>query len=129
MKRIFDILFGKLNDFSFENRVFNAIAFVTVLQIIITIFWNLSLGMPLYIIAVVSVIGLICSVYYYFSRFKKKFNAFTYLILACVLLSVVWFLNEGSKGATPFLFLTTSVGIICISEKKRHLLYQYFVKF
>ncbi len=123
MRRIFDILFGKHSDFSFENRVFNAIAFITLLQCVITFFWNLSLGMPSYIISTVSVIGLICAVFYYYSRFRKKFNALSYLILACVLLSVVWFLNEGSQGATSFSFLFTAVGIICISHKKHHLIF------
>jgi len=123
MNRFFDILFGKHNDFSFENRVFNAIAFITVLQCVITFFWNLSLGMPAYIISTVSAIGLICSVFYYYSRFRKKFNALSYLILACILLSVVWFLNEGSRGATSFSFLFTAVGIICISHKKHHFIF------
>ncbi len=123
MKPIFEIFFGKHNDFSFENRVFNAIAFITVLQCVITFFWNLSLGMPIYIISTISVIGLICTVFYYYSRFRKKFNALSYLILACILLSVVWFLNEGSKGATSFSFLFTAVGIICISNKKHHFIF------
>jgi len=129
MKQIFDILFGRINDFTFENRVFNAIAFITLLQCIITFFWNLSLGMPDYIISTVSIIGLICAIFYYFSRFKKEFNAFSYLILACVLLSIVWFLNEGSRGATPFSFLFTAVGIICISPKKNHSLFLVIILF
>ncbi len=123
MNRFFGILFGNTGDFSFENRVFNAIAFITVLQCVITFFWNLSLGMPIYIISTISVIGLICAVFYYYSRFRKKFNALSYLILACILLSVVWFLNEGSKGATSFSFLFTAVGIICISNKKHHFIF------
>jgi serine phosphatase RsbU (regulator of sigma subunit) len=123
MKKILDVLFGKMNEFTFENRVFNAIIFVTVLQCIIAVVWNITLGMPAYLIITIIVIGIICSIFYYYSRIKKKFNAFSYLILACILLSVVWFVNEGSKGATPFLFLTTSAGIICISKKNRHLLF------
>ncbi len=123
MKIILDALFGNMKDFTFENRVFNAIIFVTVLQCIIATIWNITLGMPAYLINTIIVIGLICSVFYYYSRFKKRFNAFSYLVLACVLLSVVWFVNEGSKGATPFLFLTTSAGIICVSKKNRHLLF------
>jgi len=121
MKKILDLLFGKMSDFTFENRVFNAIIFVTVFQCIIAVIWNFSIGMPIYLTLTITVIGFICSIFYYYSRIKKKFNAFSYLILACILLSVVWFLNEGSKGATPFLFLTTSAGIICISQKNRHL--------
>jgi len=121
MKKVLDFLFGKMSDFTFENRVFNAIIFVTVLQCIIAVIWNFTLGMPAFLTITISIIGFICSLFYYYSRLKKQFNAFSYLILACILLSVVWFLNEGSKGATPFLFLTTSAGIICISQKNRHL--------
>jgi len=123
MKKILDILFGKMTDFSFENRVYNAIIFVTVFQCISAAIYNFSKGMPIFLSVTILIIAIVCSGFYYFSRIKKIFNSFSYLILSCILLSIVWFLNEGSNGATTFLFLTNSAGIICISKKNRHLLY------
>lgn len=123
MKKLWNALFGNIHDFSFENRVYNAIIFVTVFQCITAAIYNISKGMPAYLTGVIIIIGLSCLLFYYYSRFQKKFNALHFVLLSSVLLSVVWFLNEGSQGATPFLFLTTSACVISISKKNRHLPY------
>lgn len=129
MKIIVDSLFGNLSSFKFENRVYNAIIFITIFQCVIGAVWNITLKMPFLYTVVIIACGIICSVFYYYSRFKRKFSALAFVFLSCILLSVVWFLNEGSQGATPFLFITASAGVICISPKKRHLLYIAIIVF
>ncbi len=123
MKRALDSIFGSMQHFTFENRVFNAIIFVTVFQCVTAAIYNISIGMPANLSLIIIFIGILCSLFYYFARFKKRFNALSFVLLSSILLSIVWFLNEGSRGATPFLFITSAAGIISISKKKWHLPY------
>lgn len=123
MKRVLDSIFGSMIDFSFENRVFNAIIFVTVFQCLTAAIYNISIGMPAYLNSIIIVIGILCSIFYYFARFKKRFNALSFVLLSSILLSIVWFLNEGSSGATPFLFITSAACTISITKKELHMPY------
>lgn len=115
---VWESLFGKMSDFSAENRAFNV---VTVLSFIILF---TSLVFDIYITqygmaGVLFAAMLLAFVLYYYSRFRKlyKVGIVVFGLSSYLLTSINYFLNAGISGPSLMVFMLTFQLLAAISPQ------------
>ncbi|RYD85646.1 MAG: HAMP domain-containing histidine kinase, partial [Sphingobacteriales bacterium] len=119
---LIDVLIGKANAYSMEARIFHTISVITLAGLILNIFVNYLIGMPLLsrlMFAGVLMIG----VAYYFSRFRGKFNisVIIYNLLSNILLVGNFYYNSGINGPTLLIFMLSCIINISVAPKKQYI--------
>ncbi|MEP6681986.1 MAG: PAS domain S-box protein [Parafilimonas sp.] len=115
---------GSEESFSMENRLYNVVCVLTIA--ILFIFLGNSLMLHLWQSAVIAAaVMLLQFVFFYFSRFKKRFNKSIILnaIVGYVALYFNFFVNSGSNGPTLFVFFLTFHLLIAITPNKMHIVW------
>lgn len=112
---------GSVEEFTLEHRVFNMMAFFSILLSLQSSIFNYTLGLDM--VAVVSpfLCGIVMMFNYYLSR-KQKFytipvtSAFSVFIY--IFIPIIWIYNGGIDGGTPYYIFILSVMIGIISLRK-----------
>ena len=107
-----------------ENRLYNVVCVLAIA--ILLIFLSNSLMLHLWQSALIAgAVVLIEFVFFYFSRFKKKFNRSIILnaVVGYLALYFNFFVNSGSNGPTLFVFFLTFHLLIAITPTKMHIVW------
>jgi two-component system, sensor histidine kinase and response regulator len=117
-------LIGDSSEFSRQNRAFNSISILTLLILCILLPFNLSIGLQEVSIAIVVLIVL-QSIFYYFSRFQKryKFGTVAYIAASYLVLGVTFYYNSGSLGPIMLLFFLTFNLLVAFTPRRTHYLW------
>jgi len=111
---------------SLENKLFNCIALIIGLYMLMSLVSNLVLGFPIYLDLITLLIGLMSGYAYFTSRYNgyNEKTVIIYIIVGILCFIPGWFLNGGVEGSTPEegVFLITL--IVVLLPRKYHL---YFV--
>ncbi len=133
-KSLSDTIWGSPEDFSLENRIFNAVCFQVIICVVIATLENILLDNPVnQTIATVSafVLG---SISYCFSRFLRLYfftNIIGVAAFMC-LLAFVWLGSGGVVGSMPytlFILMVATVIIVPARYKLFMIALQFFVFF
>ena len=119
-------LIGSEDSFSMENRLYNVVCVLTLA--IVSIFLLNSLVLHLWQSAFIAVVVILLQfIFYYFARFKKRFNKSIILNAAVsyVALYFNFFVNSGSNGPTLFIFFLTFHLLISITPNKIHAVWMF----
>ncbi|MDH5720041.1 MAG: hypothetical protein OEZ13_05385 [Spirochaetia bacterium] len=113
-------IFGNIENFSLEHRIFNLVAIIAFLSCQYIWINAVSLDLPITISSASSLIGIIIGIFYYFSRFKNKFTFLIWplLILLLLLFSTNWFFSSGYDGTTFFGHLATFCAALMLLSKR-----------
>jgi PAS domain S-box-containing protein len=117
-------LIGFKDAFSMENRLYNLVCIIA-LAILFLLLGN-NLIIHLWLSALITSIVLILQItFYYYARFKKRFNKSILLNAAVsyVALCFNFFVNSGSNGPTLFIFFLTFHLLIAITPNKMHVVW------
>jgi signal transduction histidine kinase len=111
---------------SLENKLFNCIALIIGLYMLMSLVSNLVLGFPIYLDLITLLVG-VMSGYAYFTTRNRGYDeriVIAYVIVGVLCFIPGWFLNGGVEGSTPEegVFLITL--IVVLLRRKYHL---YFV--
>ena len=121
---VWNKLLGSEALFSMENRLYNLVCIIA-LTILFLLLGN-GLILHLWQSALITFIVLLLqSVFYYYSRFKKRFNKSILLngAVSYVALIFNFFVNSGSYGPTLFVFFLTLNLLIAITPNKIHIVW------
>lgn len=124
----FDILIaGNSLDFEVEKRLFNIAVFVSFLVSILSLIINANLDMP-EVLQVIIAFGSIFLIYIYInSRILHQFFIWTYIIVALLILSGSWLLNEGPNGSINYLYVLTLFVFLSITNHNKHFIISFLV--
>lgn len=119
-----EYLRGSISEFSFENRMVNAVCVVTFIMVFILTCFNVTMALLEEGFICMVILVLIVFVYY-LSRYQKKHKAalFIYAIASYVALCFVYYYNSGISGPTLFLFFLTFQVIATVTPKKQHIIW------
>ena len=97
-----------------EDRFYNISTLFAAITIFIGFATSIIFDFPLIIIIVTCLVGLICSVFYYLGRFRKKNKSYkkSFLLIIIISISIIWFYNEGINGSTTFFFFLAMIGFM-----------------
>lgn len=115
-------LVGEPGTLTIANRAFNAISIFTLIILVILLPINLAMGLyP--VAAVVLVLIVLQSVFYYLSRIRKMYrlSMICYAVVSYATLILNFFFNSGSSGPTIFLFFLTYELLIAFTPKRQQL--------
>lgn len=116
-------IIGDKSNLSLTQRIYNASCIVTIITLLISVIWNISVGYTLLInyalIAILFVVGFL----YYLSRFQKKSYNLLFVTSILITLSIAWFMLEGSRGTTPIFFILAIPALVAFSKPKEYLIY------
>jgi signal transduction histidine kinase len=114
-------LVGNPAEFSLENRLYNAVSLITLLELFFLIPFNLVIGLS-YVSLMVAAVCLLQLYFFYLSRYKKKFYAASiiYCFIAYGFLITNYFINSGINGPTILGFVMTFVLFIAITPSRWH---------
>src|SRR6056297_2892145 len=104
---LFDLILGKENDFSLEERILNAILFSSLIAGFLSFISDLflKLGPPIYLMTL-SGTGILLALYFFA---RRKYNTrVVFTVYSLLLLSVViylWYANGGMLGAALVFFM------------------------
>jgi PAS domain-containing protein len=117
-------LIGSETFFSMENRLYNLVCVIAIVILLLLLGNNLVLHLwrSAFIALMVFVLQI---VFYYYARFKKRFNKSILLNAAVsyVALCLNFFVNSGSNGPTLFIFFLTFHLLIAITPNKMHVVW------
>lgn len=113
---------GRKDDLLIENKIFNIIAFFAAFTCISSFIVNLIVGFPVIFNIILLICGSIFSLFFYLSSFKKitKPLEIPLQIIAILLLTVVWFFNQGIEGSGPFYFYLVAFAFIYSNSRKKY---------
>lgn len=117
-------LTGSEDTFSMENRLYNLVC-VIALTILLLLLGN-SILLHLWQSAlIIFVVFILQTVFYYYARFKKRFNKSILLNAAVSYAALIlnFFVNSGSYGPTLFVFFLTFHLLISITPNKMHIVW------
>lgn len=114
---------GSKAEFSLRGRIFNVVSLVILFTLVMSIFWNNSIGILQTVNYLLAVATIFFIVIYYFARFKKRFLALPLVILTLISLTFLWISADGMNGSTPLLFLVAAMIFVSISKSREYLLY------
>jgi signal transduction histidine kinase len=121
MRSFWAKIVGHAPGFSLEARIFNAICLTSAVQLFLTMFFNVLLGIPQLVVLMgaVFVTAVLC---YYFSRFKMMLNGsiIAYMIVLNVLMVVNFKYNSGINGPSLLIFIFSYFLIVSIVPKKQY---------
>ncbi len=121
VKKIKLFLAGNQKDLVIENKIFNIVALLAAFTCFSSVITNLFIGFPLIFNIILLICGLVFSLFFYLSSYKKitKPLEIPLQFVAISLLTIVWFFNQGIEGSgTFYFFLVTFVFIYSNSHKK-----------
>ncbi len=117
-----ELIAGSSEVFTVEERIYNIATFISLLVSLISILINVQLGMSTTLNVIIG-IGTVSLVYLYLSsRVLKKTYFWFYILIALLILSAAWFLNEGPQGSINYIYILAFVIFLSISDRKRHFL-------
>ena len=117
-----EILIGDQPTFSMENRLFNAVAILTLIALVVSIVSSIFLDIS----ALYNLLTLvILCILYYFSRFKRQFTipAIIYCFATYGYFIANYFYNAGIIGPTIFGFISTFILIVALGPVNWHKLW------
>ena len=108
-----------------ENKLFNAVALIIGLYMILSLLNNIILGFNIYLDGVSLAVGLLAAVAYYQSRFTgyKENTILIYVTIGLILFVFGWYLNGGIEGSTPQESVFLIALIVILVTRKYHLLF------
>ncbi|GAA4449410.1 HAMP domain-containing sensor histidine kinase [Rurimicrobium arvi] len=115
-------LIGDADEFSIDNRAFNAISIISIIILLFLLPINIYLGLPFVWASVAITMGLLIVLYYY-ARYRKQY-AYSMSIYAAgsyLLLVLNFFFNAGADGPTIFLFFLSFQLLIAFTPQRQHL--------
>jgi len=119
---ISDKLFGNNIEFSFEHRLFNALAFFSIVLSIFSIVINFVLPIHTIVNAVISVYLILVTIFYFISRIRSSYKNYVliYIFSTLLMLSFIWFNSGGydSPIALVFLLLLVIINVVVIDKKQ-----------
>ena len=124
---VWNKLIGSEPFFSMENRLYNLVCVIAIVILLLLLGNNLVLH--LWRSAFISLgVFVLQIVFYYYARFKKRFNKSILLNAAVsyVALCFNFFVNSGSNGPTLFIFFLTFHLLIAITPNKMHVVWMMF---
>lgn len=113
-------LIGVRDEFSLENRVYNAASLISIVICLMALLWNSSIGIPMALNVLFGGLMIVYFVLYYIARFKKRFNSILFVIISCLGLSAIWFGTEGVHGSTPIIYILAIGVFVTLSKSKHH---------
>jgi len=124
---VWNKLIGSETFFSMENRLYNLVCIIAIAILLLLLGNNLLIHLwrSAFITLVVFVLQI---VFYYYARFKKRFNK-SILLNAAVSYAALcfnFFVNSGSNGPTLFIFFLTFQLLIAITPNKMHVVWMLF---
>ncbi|HXS36028.1 MAG TPA: hypothetical protein VN721_04970 [Flavipsychrobacter sp.] len=121
IKKLWTFLVGHPRNFTMENRAFNSVSIITLLLLIGLMPFNIFIHLYSLTLVIISLI-IIQSAFYYYSRFKKKFqiSIILYAIISYVALIVFFYLNSGINGPIIFTFFITFQLLTAFTPNKIH---------
>jgi len=116
-------------DMSLENKLFNAVALIIGLYMLLALINNIVLGFSIYLDAITISVGLLAAVAYYKSRFigYNENTILIYVIVGLVLFVFGWYLNGGVEGSTPQEGVFLIALIIILVTRKYHLFFIFLL--
>ena len=112
-------------DMPLENKLFNAVAFIIGLSMILCITCNIFTGFDWYLNIILACIGLMSALVYYKSRYAghTEKTVLIYVTFGLLLFIPGWFLNGGINSSTPQTGMFLAALIIILVERKYHTLF------
>lgn len=110
---------------SLENKLFNAVALIIGLYMLLALINNIVLGFSIYLDAITLSVGLLAAVAYYKSRFigYNENTILIYVTIGLILFVIGWYLNGGVEGSTPQEGVFLIALIIILVTRKYHLFF------
>lgn len=109
---------------SLENKLFNAVALIIGVYMLMSLISNVMLGFPVYLDIITLLVGALSAYAYFTSRFKgyREKIVIIYVTIGILCFIPGWFLNGGVEGSTPEegVFL---IALITILLKRKYHLY------
>ena len=91
-------IIGDGDRFTVDNRLFNSLCIATISSCLVTFYWNNSIGIVPFLNIIMGIFLIYYSVLYYFSRFKRTFNSWYFVIPALIALSLSGLLLKALEG-------------------------------
>jgi len=117
-------LLGAEDDFSMENRLYNLVCIIIFILLVLLLANSIAIHLwqSAGIVIIVFVFQLI---FYYYARFKKKFNKsiLANAAVSYIALCLNFFVNAGSNGPTLFIFFLTFQLLVAITPNKMHVVW------
>jgi len=104
---IFKKILGGEDEFTIEQRCIIGIGFFTSLGMYASMLLNIFVNLPWQIVLGVLLFGIFCTVFYYHTRFKKRFKFSFWMILSSgsFFFTFAWFFNGGIAGPSIIIIL------------------------
>jgi signal transduction histidine kinase len=121
LKKVWEFLTGRPDNFETDNRIFNTISIFTL--ILLSLFVTANIILEFYELVALSIlIWVIQLVFYYFSRVHKiyKFSFILYAIVSYIAVGATFFYNSGSNGPAIFVLFLTFHLLIAFTPRKTH---------
>lgn len=115
-------MIGEDDDFSLENRVFNAVCIISMFVVGIFTFLN-TIMLGAWQISVVFVVAFIILCYiYYMARVHRRFKSGStiYAITALITITANYFFNDGIQGPTILAFFMSFQFIVATKPQKQY---------
>lgn len=121
LKRAWNWLIGSSPEFSIDNIAFNAITIATIIILLALLPFNAFIGLRK-IVALMTGLIVLLSIFYYFSRFRKQYSLSLalYAILSYFTLIFTFLYNSGSYGPIIFIFFLTFQLLIAFTRRQLH---------
>jgi len=112
-------------DLTLENKLFNAVALIIGLYMLLSFICNILLGYSIYLDLIVVMVGVISAIAYYKSRFRgyQESTVLLYVAFGILLFIPGWFYNGGIEGSTPQEGVFMIALIIILVNRKYHFLF------
>lgn len=122
MDYISNALFGNVNDFSLDNKVFITSSLLAIFMACISLVANLYLGLPVILNVIIGLSIVVFSLLFYYARFKNRFSLFLFVSFSLSFLSLFYILNNGVNGPIPPVYILFVAVSISISNSKYHVI-------
>jgi serine phosphatase RsbU (regulator of sigma subunit) len=111
---------GSREKFDLEVRIFNISCIVISLLALLATMINIVLQVNFALTIITFVAVFIFSVFFYFSRYRKKFNVLylPFLLLINIIAGILWFLNGGTQGPISFGYILLVTFAVIIGKKR-----------
>ncbi|MCG8699966.1 MAG: HAMP domain-containing histidine kinase [Bacteroidales bacterium] len=124
LKRYLKVLFGSKDEFKYEHRFTNYLAFGTVLIAWSSFIIDLAIKLDIRQSLNSLLTGFFYFIIYIISRVFRKHQLAIWLVLLCsfVVLDILWLTSAGSNGPIPYTFIILLLAIVLLSNKWKTLL-------
>jgi signal transduction histidine kinase/CheY-like chemotaxis protein len=110
-------------DLTLENKLFNVVAMIIGLYMLLSFCINVVLGFSIYLELVILSVGVLSSVAFYRSRYigYRESTVVVYVSIGLLLFIPGWFFNGGVEGSTPQEGIFLISLIIILLQRRYHL--------